>query len=559
MSYLEDGGRVARAVFLHQLSPYYGMRSFFYSMGILPLHQNTWAWPVIALQCGLVAFVLWLMVRTLLPKRPIAAYLMVMALLSMFTSVSWYASLILPDVLGPLVYLSLALLVFARDALSRAERFALAAIACWGITAHATHFVLAAGLSVFLCAVLLVERRPWREVLSLTGGVGLILLLAAVAQMALYGSLYHKLTLNGERPPFLMARVIGDGPGRWYLENNCAHLNWIVCKSVGNLPENSDVFLWSEGGVWQSCSDRECDTLVREEMPLVLGTLRAYPGEQFARSMGNAWDQLSQFGVRDLDAVDWLAAEMGRAIPTEKSSYEASRQRRNGLSLKFFTDLQFWVVVIALGLIAGCALLLRGRMPMRLVELSVSMIAMVLANALVTGVMSMPDDRYEARVIWMIPFIAALCVLTCFNARRAVYEEVSSWAGEFGRASWIDLKAIRSSAGSARNNQEAFGASSGLTRSRSSLDGLKYGTRLAGTSTRSPVFGFRPMREFRWRMRNEPKPRISILSPLCRALMTDPKMVSTITSPSRRVRSPKPVTFSTRSAFVISFRPPLTA
>ncbi len=420
MSYLEDGGRVARAVFLQHLSPYYGMRSFFYSLGILPFHQYTTAWPVIALQCALVAFVLWLTVRTLLPQRPIASYLSVMALLSAFTSVSWYASLILPDILGSLAYLCLALLVFARDALNRAERFALAAIAWWGITAHASHFVLATGLCLLLCAVLLVERRPWRQVLSLTGEVGLIVLLAAVAQMALYGFLYHKVTLNGERPPFLMARVIGDGPGRWYLEKNCAHLNWIVCRSVGNLPENSDVFLWSEGSVWQSCTDRECDELVREEMPLVLGTVRAYPKEQLERSMSNAWDQLSQFGVRDLDAVDWLPAEMGRAIPSQKQSYEASRQSRNGLSLKFFSDMQFWAVMVSLAMIAGCAMLLRGRMPRRLVELAVPMMGMVVANAVVTGVMSMPDDRYEARVIWMIPLIAVLCVLTCLNEGRAV-------------------------------------------------------------------------------------------------------------------------------------------
>jgi hypothetical protein len=43
----------------------------------------------------------------------------------------------------------------------------------------------------------------------------------------------------------------------------------------------------------------------------------------------------------------------------------------------------------------------------------------------------------------------------------------------------------------------ACAASWGFTRSRSSLDGLKYGTRLAGTSTRSPVLGFRPMRGLR--------------------------------------------------------------
>src|SRR6185437_4604464 len=52
-----------------------------------------------------------------------------------------------------------------------------------------------------------------------------------------------------------------------------------------------------------------------------------------------------------------------------------------------------------------------------------------------------------------------------------------------------------------------------LTRSFNSLLGLKNGIFLAGTSTRSPVFGLRPTRGLRWRVRKLPKPRISILSP----------------------------------------------
>src|SRR5580658_1715757 len=52
-------------------------------------------------------------------------------------------------------------------------------------------------------------------------------------------------------------------------------------------------------------------------------------------------------------------------------------------------------------------------------------------------------------------------------------------------------------------------------------------------------------------MRKLPKPRISILSPDFSAPMTESKMVSTMVSLSRRVRSPSFVTSSTRSAFVI--------
>src|ERR1700722_12412121 len=91
----------------------------------------------------------------------------------------------------------------------------------------------------------------------------------------------------------------------------------------------------------------------------------------------------------------------------------------------------------------------------------------------------------------------------------------------------------------------------GFTESRSSFEGLKKGTRFAGTSTLSPVLGLRPIRALRWRVRKLPKPRISILSPDLSAPMTESKRVSTMISPSRRVRSPSEVTLSTRSALVI--------
>ena len=90
-----------------------------------------------------------------------------------------------------------------------------------------------------------------------------------------------------------------------------------------------------------------------------------------------------------------------------------------------------------------------------------------------------------------------------------------------------------------------------LTKSFSSLLGLKNGIFLAGTSTLSPVLGLRPMRGLRWRVRKLPNPRISILSPVCSERTMLPKMVSTITSLSLRVSSTMRETSSIRSAFVM--------
>lgn len=62
ITYIADGRLVARALFLHELSGYYGTRSLIYSLGILPLHCNATLWSVVALQALLTGYILWLVV-----------------------------------------------------------------------------------------------------------------------------------------------------------------------------------------------------------------------------------------------------------------------------------------------------------------------------------------------------------------------------------------------------------------------------------------------------------------------------------------------------------------
>src|ERR1035437_10594730 len=96
------------------------------------------------------------------------------------------------------------------------------------------------------------------------------------------------------------------------------------------------------------------------------------------------------------------------------------------------------------------------------------------------------------------------------------------------------------------------GAAELFTTSFSSLLGLKYGIFFAGTSTRAPVFGLRPIRGCLWRVRKLPNPRISILSPERRERTILSKIASTMTSDSFRVISTTRETSSIRSAFVIA-------
>jgi hypothetical protein len=422
MTYLDDGRIVARALFLRHFSEYYGMRSFIYSLGILPFHWNLTAWPIVALQCFLVAYVLRLVVRSLAPgfmtpRLASAVFLTLILLLSAFTSVSWFSCLVLPDILGSLVYLAFFLVAFAPATLTRLERYSLYLIAWWGIASHASHLILAGALCVVIAAILSVQRQSLRRTFRTTTEVAAIVAIAAGSQLALNAYLYGHPSLNGERPPFLMARVIADGPGRWYLEKHCGELNWTICKHVRSLNTDPDIFLWSPDGTWESASDDEQQQMLDEEIPLVIATLRTYPQAQISRSAGNFWEQLKTFGFNDLDPSSWVLDQFATVMPAARASYLRSRQANRNLPLDDMTTFQFWIVIGSLGMHAVFALLLGRAISARLAALTLITAFVVVANAAVTGILSMPEDRFECRVIWMTPFLSLLFAMAWVDKR----------------------------------------------------------------------------------------------------------------------------------------------
>src|SRR5260370_41554974 len=106
------------------------MRSLIYSLGILPLHWNITAWPVVIFNAALTSYVLWLVVRSLFPRRTLAAYFGLVVPLSLFTALVWTGSWFMPVILGPVLYLSMYLVVFCWVDLRRTDRMLILIIAC---------------------------------------------------------------------------------------------------------------------------------------------------------------------------------------------------------------------------------------------------------------------------------------------------------------------------------------------------------------------------------------------------------------------------------------------
>jgi hypothetical protein len=417
MSYLQDGRRVANSFSLHNFPTTYGGRSFIYCLGILPFHQNVTPLPILGLNAIITAYVLWLVVRSI--RQPtVTAYLLLIIPLSFVTGLSWFVSYIMPDILGPLLYLCLYLIAFTRRDLSRTEIFIVAGFAWWAIASHPTHLILAGLLCFLVPLVLIAQRQPRRQWLGAFRFTAAILCLAGLSQVTLHTYLYGSPSLNGKRIPFLMARTIADGPGRWYLQQHCVDLNLSICDQVNNLPNNVAEFLWSPTGIWRTRSAAQQDQLRQEEMTVVLGAIRNYPWTMLRTSANHFWRQLEAFGLNNYYPDPWIMEQFDETLPGSKAIYLGSRQASQTLHEQFFTRIQEWTVIAALIAMLTWGILLRPSPTHRIYGLLAVVMFVMIANAAVSGILSNVEDRYQSRVIWLVPLIAGLGAIEWLNNRQ---------------------------------------------------------------------------------------------------------------------------------------------
>jgi hypothetical protein len=151
---------------------------------------------------------------------------------------------------------------------------------------------------------------------------------------------------------------------------------------------------------------------------IVAETLRTHPGEVAQAMWRNTSAQLGMAGAGDTLVATHLAAavrpRIAETFPSRETAlYDAALQPRGRLSAAVAPFLLPHGPV----LLAGAALALLAwwramrRNDLRRLGLVVGVLVGVTANAFATGALSKPHQRYEARILWLMPVVAALALL----------------------------------------------------------------------------------------------------------------------------------------------------
>jgi hypothetical protein len=390
----------------------------FYGAFMIPFHLNGFSlWPVVAAQCLLVSYSVAAVLRALGLFEP-GRFALIMAGLAGMSSAPWFTAFIMPDVFTAIVVLTMFALYRGWPKFHPLERAFLAALALLAISTHVSHLVLGLGLALLLIAFGALRRRiSW----TLCGTLLALPVTAIVAVVVCNTISKGRPVLSRNGPVFLLARAYADGPAYDYMREHCGERQWRLCAALPALPRDSELFLWAERSVWDLGIPAE---EVRSEAgQIVSGTIHEHPGWLLALAVENTLQQLLTFraGVDfrqwpDSDAVLTVTGVVRRFFPHEFARYMNSRQQTG--RLETFGPNLIYSGVVLFSFACLILMLIRLQDP-DIGEFAAVVAAALLLNAAATAPFSVVADRYQARIVWLLPLAFAISLLALQRRRGA--------------------------------------------------------------------------------------------------------------------------------------------
>jgi hypothetical protein len=323
------------------------------------------------------------------------------AFVALGSSLPWFVSYAMPDILGAIPVIYYVCMARRIDELGAWQRFALLMLTIGAITTHYGNVPLSIGLAGAVVAWRAVRGSLTRNALILT----IAPVLAALALNMTAGVVAtHEASPAPKRLPIMLARSLEDGPARWYLDDVCPEAGYTMCEIFETMPDNISDFLWTNDK-FGTASDAQIDGVREEELTILWEAFKRYPAEQTGAIFGNATRQVFTIGT---DQLYPLRPEQSAMDLTGLISPDVQVDKPAGFAM--FDMVVPWATLAAAILLAGA--IITGRVAPIYVEAAAILALALIINAAIFGGLSAPVDRYQGRIAWLIPALLALALAT---------------------------------------------------------------------------------------------------------------------------------------------------
>lgn len=369
-------------------------------------------WGVGVVQALLMS---WVLHETLVvfasPGKAVRWLVPLCAILVPVTSLGWAVGRLMPDVFAGLMTLSLLTLMFDPHLLGRARRITLAVITTIAVAVHTSHFGLGVGLVVSIGAGCWLLRRRWPELKPRIRMAGCAVAASIPLVMGIhYATIGQPIMLQPSNVLWL-ARLVQDGLAKKTLDELCPTMALKLCPYKDKFPATANAFLWSQQAIpprivpnWQAL-DPEASLVIRE-------SLRRFPLLHVWTAIKLTYEQFVSFQSGDglSKNVSWLVSDtLQRYYPHDRLHFRWSRQRA-GIDFEAINRVHVPVAGVAQALLPIIAFVAWRRRDRLAFAMTTGLMLALFGNAFICGALSNPNDRYQARLVWIAVMCCAVCI-----------------------------------------------------------------------------------------------------------------------------------------------------
>jgi hypothetical protein len=363
------------------------------------------------------------------------AYSGTMLCLVLTTTVGPFVALLMPDVFAGALIVSLSISYIMWESLNSSERIGITGILLFSLLVHSSHIVLFAAMISILVIVDTVKHRIRTRLLMFIV-MASIFMVSIMGAFAYNGVIKYMTGKDAVVMPHLMAHIIDMGPGYAYVTRDCSANQFVICRYRDQLPQDWITFLFGKsdnldlrqgvsGGVYANASDETRRSLSREQLSFFFAVLRSDPLGVIEGMTLAALQQVYRFSLVDLQPLAVTVRTYKDRLPPQIATGATnSLAVRSPTLLNLFSMLNYLSVACSVVILASLVVIRRGS-PFAATEspnlqkFGFLVLTGVLLNALVCATIASPYDRFQARVIWLVPLVAIVTLADAFKHYRS--------------------------------------------------------------------------------------------------------------------------------------------
>ena len=379
----------------------------------LLLWTTRWALflPVVLLQALVTTFVVDCALRAFGASRSPWTLPGAMAAIITTSGAAFFTSKLMPDSWAAPGVLALHLMAWRIDSLSKFETTAMAVIVAIAGASHMATLGVLAGLS-FLDVIawllrrklLIAPRGLWVAMAATWSGLALLLVTDALVAKRFVP------TPGGS--VFLLGRLLEDGMLGKILAEECPRRDWQLCNFRNELPTYAEAFIWDANSPLWKLGDADDPRMRREVASIIARSVLDHPFEHLGRAATLTVEQFFDTGVGgSMEPIESSHARwtLMRYASWALPRHDAARQQVETIDLTWWSDWVATPVAVTASVLLPMLAVFRWRQHCRQEALLATMLFLVLVgNAAICGVISSPNDRYQARLVWLAPLAIGL-------------------------------------------------------------------------------------------------------------------------------------------------------